>query len=125
MKLRICLILTPLVMLAAALPARAQSGDSIDYTPSEVELMTKRYTDSGILLEFTVQERQDGSFGIENVGVVPIYCWKQDSNIQAISSLKYLDEPPEGMSSGTYQRMQDSYHELEKLLGEGVKMLAE
>lgn len=46
MKLRICLILTPLVMLAAALPARAQSGDSIDYTPSEVELMTKRYTDS-------------------------------------------------------------------------------
>ena len=90
-----------------------------------IDNMTKRYTDSGILLEFTVQERQDGSFGIENVGVVPIYCWKQDSNIQAISSLKYLDEPPEGMSSGTYQRMQDSYRELEKLLGEDVKMLAE
>ena len=90
-----------------------------------IDNMTKRYTDSGILLEFTVQERQDGSFGIENVGVVPIYCWKRDDSIQAISSLKYLDEPPEGMSSGTWQRMQDSYQELERLLGEDVKMLAE
>ena len=90
-----------------------------------IDNMTKRYTDSGILLEFTIQEQQDGGFGIENVGVVPIYCWKQDRNIQAISSLKYLDEPPEDMARGTYQRMQDSYRELVKLLGEDISMLAE
>ena len=90
-----------------------------------VDNMTKRYTDSGILLEFTIQEQQDGTFGIENVGAVPIYCWKRDDAIQALSSLKYLDEPPEGMSSGTTQRMRDSYAELVKLLGEDFRMLAE
>ena len=90
-----------------------------------IDNMTKRYTDSGILLEFTIQERQDGTFAVENVGCVPIYCWKRDDNIQAISSLKYLDSPPEGMSSGAYQRMRDSYWELVKLLGEDVKMLEE
>ena len=90
-----------------------------------IDNMTKRYTDSGILLEFTLQERQDGGFDVRDVGVVPIYCWKRDGSIQAIYSLKYLDEPPEGMSSGAYQRMMDSYHELEKLLGEDVRMIAE
>ena len=87
--------------------------------------MTKRYTDSGIILEFTIQERQDGGFGIEGVGCVPIYCWKRDDGIQAISSLKYLDDPPEGMSSGAYGRMQDSYWELRNLLDESIAMLAE
>ena len=33
-------------MLFAVLPAQAQTDDTIDNTPSEVELMTKRYTDS-------------------------------------------------------------------------------
>ncbi len=90
-----------------------------------IDNMTKRYTDSGLLLEFTIQERQDGTFGIEDVGCVPIYCWKQENNIQAVSSLKYLSEPPEGMSSGAYQRMQDSYWELVKLLGEDFRMIEE
>lgn len=90
-----------------------------------IDNMTKRYTDSGLLLEFTIQEQQDGTFGIEDVGCVPIYCWKQENNIQAISSLKYLSEPPEGMSSGAYQRMQDSYWELVKLLGEDFRMIEE
>ena len=90
-----------------------------------IDNMTKRYTDSGILLEFTLRERQDGTFGVEDVGCVPIYCWRRDGSIQAISSLKYLDERPEGMSSGAYQRMMDSYHELEALLGPDIAMLAE
>jgi membrane-bound lytic murein transglycosylase D len=41
---------TKLIIFLALFPvpfsARAQSPDSIDYTPSEVELMTKRYTDA-------------------------------------------------------------------------------
>ena len=37
-----------------------------------IDNMTKRYTDSGILLEFTLQERQDGGFDVRDVGVVPI-----------------------------------------------------
>ena len=90
-----------------------------------IDNMLKRYTDSGIILEFTVQETQDGGFAITNVGIVPVYCWKQDANIQTVASLKYLDEPPEGMSSGTWQRMKDSYWELRDLIDDSIPMLAE
>ena len=90
-----------------------------------IDNMLKRYTDSGIILEFTVQETQDGGFAITNVGIVPVYCWKQDANIQTVASLKYLDEPPEGMSSGTWQRMKDSYWELRDLIDDSIPMLVE
>ena len=90
-----------------------------------IDNMLKRYTDSGIILEFTVQETQDGGFDITNVGCVPVYCWKQDRNIQTIASLKYLDAPPEGMSSGTWQRMKDSYWELRDLIDDSIPMLVE
>ena len=46
MKLKIRHILTSLVAFFVFVPAQAQTDDSVDYTPSEVELMTKRYTDS-------------------------------------------------------------------------------
>ena len=90
-----------------------------------IDNMLKRYTDSGIILEFTVQETQEGGFTVTDVGCVPVYCWKQDANIQTVSSLKYLDAPPEGMSSGTWQRMKDSYWELRDLLDDSIVMLQE
>lgn len=90
-----------------------------------IDNMLKRYTDSGIILEFTIRERQDGGFGIDDVRCVPIYCWKRDDNIQAISSLKYLTEPPEGMDAGTWSRMKDSYWELRDLLDGEIEMIAE
>ena len=90
-----------------------------------IDNMLKRYTDSGIILEFTIQETQEGGFAITDVGCVPVYCWKRDDNIQAISSLKYLDAPPEGMSGGTWQRMKDSYWELRDLLDDDIVMLQE
>ena len=90
-----------------------------------IDNMLKRYTDSGIILEFTIRERQDGGFGVDDVRCVPVYCWKQDDNIQAISSLKYLTEPPEGMTDATWSRMKDSYWELRDLIDEDIEMIAE
>lgn len=46
MKYRIRHIFTFLVVLFAVVPAQAQTDSVADYTPSEVELMTKQYTDS-------------------------------------------------------------------------------
>lgn len=46
MKFRIRHIFTFLVVLFAVVPAQAQTDSVADYTPSEVELMTKQYTDS-------------------------------------------------------------------------------
>ena len=87
--------------------------------------MSVQYTDSGIILEFTVQEQQDGSFGVRDVGIVPIFCWRRDDSIQALSSLKYYDDPPEDMSSDRYSRMKASYRELRELIDDSIPFLAE
>ena len=87
--------------------------------------MTVRYTDSGMILDFTLRECQDGSITVENVRCVPIYCWKGDDMIRAVSSLKYYDERPEGMTTGIWSRMKESYRELCDLLGPEIEMIAE
>ncbi len=87
--------------------------------------MTLRYTDTGLMLEFTIRERQDGSFGIDDVGCVPIYCWRDGNGIRAISSLKYLETPPEGMAADVHALVKQGYHDIVDLLGADFKMLAE
>ena len=87
--------------------------------------MTVRYTDSGMILDFTLRECQDGGITVENVRCVPIYCWKGDDMIRAVSSLKYDEERPEGMSSGIFSRMKESCRELQELLGPEIEMIAE
>ena len=85
--------------------------------------MAVQYTDSGIILDFTIREKQDGGFEIVDVGAVPVFCWRSGSMIRALSSLKYYDEKPEGMDNGRYARMKASYRELRDLLDDSIKML--
>ena len=85
--------------------------------------MSVQYTDSGIILDFTVQERQTGGFDIENVRVVPIYCWRRSDMIQALPSLKYLDVAPEGMAKDTYARLKASYSELRALIDADIPFI--
>ncbi|MDO4865637.1 MAG: CapA family protein [Clostridia bacterium] len=87
--------------------------------------MSKRYTDSGIILDFTLRERQDGSFAVEDVGCVPVFVWRQDGAIRALSSLQYYDVPPEGMASDRAERMRQSYRELRELIDDSIPMLAQ
>lgn len=87
--------------------------------------MTKKYCDSGIILQFTIQERQEGGFEITSPAVVPIYCWKRDDMIQAVSSLKYLDDPPEGMDADRCARMRATYSELRELIDDDIPFIAE
>ena len=87
--------------------------------------MSVQYTDSGLILDFTIRERQDGGFEIVDVGAVPVFCWRRSDMIQAVSSLKYYDERPEGMDSSRYARMKASYRELRALLDDSIAMLAE
>ena len=87
--------------------------------------MLVQYTDSGIILQFTVQEKQEGGFEITSPAVVPIYCWKTDDQIRALSSAKYYDNPPEGMSSNRYARMKETYRELRKLIDDSIPFIAE
>ena len=87
--------------------------------------MTKRYTDSGIILEFTIQEKQSGGFEITSPAIVPIYCWKRDGMIQSLSSLKYMDEPPEDMDGNRCSRMKETFRELRALIDESIPFIAE
>lgn len=88
-----------------------------------IDNMKVQYTDSGIILDFTIAERADGSFEVENVGYVPVYCWKQDDDIQTLCSGEYQDERPEGMDKSTYSRMLESRRELAELIGDGFELL--
>ena len=85
--------------------------------------MTKRYTDSGIILDFTLREKAGGGFELASIGVVPLYCWKRGSMIQTISSARYDLQPPEGMSQSAYTRMRESSRELRALLDERIPFL--
>lgn len=85
--------------------------------------MTDRYTDSGIILDFTLQEQPEGGFVATDVGVVPLYTWNRGDMIQTISSARYNVQPPEGMSDEEYDRMRMSCLELRGLLDQRIPFL--
>ena len=88
-----------------------------------VSNMLIQYTDSGIILDFTVSENPDGTLYITDVGYIPVYCWKQDDRIQALCSGEFLENKPENMSDSTYSRLKASHKELTDLIGEDFKLL--
>jgi len=78
----------------------------------------KRYTDSGILLDFTLQEREAGGFDVTDVKVMPTYCWRQSDVIQTLPALDFYDMPPTGMTDELWQRLRDSVDDLRELIGD-------
>lgn len=84
---------------------------------------TLQYTDSGIILDFTVQEQPDGSFACTNVGYVPTYCWQTGNSLTIVPTAKYLNNPPSGMDSASYARMKETYIETTTLLGSEFTVL--
>lgn len=78
----------------------------------------KRYTDSGILLDFTLQERATGGFDVTDVKVMPTFCWRQSDVIQTLPALDFYDAPPAGMTDDLWQRLRDSVDDLRELIGD-------
>ena len=78
----------------------------------------KRYTDSGILLDFTLRERETGGFDVTDVRVMPTFCWRQNGVIQTLPALDWYDAPPEGMTDDQWQRLQESVDGLRELIGD-------
>ena len=83
-----------------------------------------RYTDAGIVLDFTVCLPPGGGVSVENVRVLPTFCWRRDDMIQPLCSKKYLHAPPEGMDGRAWLRMRESCEDLRELMGEGFPMIA-
>ncbi len=78
----------------------------------------KRYTDSGILLDFTLQEREAGGFDVTDVKVMPTFCWRQGGVIQTLPALDYYDAPPASMTDDLWQRLRESVDDLRELIGD-------
>ena len=78
--------------------------------------MSKRYTDCGILLDFTLKERASGGFDVTDVKVMPTFCWRQPDVIQTLPALDYYDAPPEGMTDAIWQRLREGVDTLRKLI---------
>lgn len=85
--------------------------------------MTDEYTDSGIILEFTLVEQEEGGFAVENIGFVPTYCWEKDGVFTTIHALPYYDEAPEGMSDAQHQRLRKSVDDVTALMGGRLTVL--
>ena len=85
--------------------------------------MTDEYTDSGIILEFTLVEQEAGGFAVENIGFVPTYCWEKDGVFTTIPALLYYDEAPEGMSDAQHQRLRKSVDDVTALMGGRLAVL--
>ena len=85
--------------------------------------MTDEYTDSGIILEFTLVEQEAGGFAVENIGFVPTYCWEVDGVFTTIPALPCYDEAPEGMSDAQHQRLRKSVDDVTALMGGRLAVL--
>ncbi len=84
----------------------------------------KQYTDTGIILEFTLREREAGGFEIADVGFVPTYCWRTGSMVRTLPSLMYPDGGPDGMDGSSLKRLKASRDELRELIDPSIPMLA-
>lgn len=78
--------------------------------------MSKRHTDYGILLDFTLKEKDNGGFDVTDVKVMPTFCWRQPDVIQTLPALDYYDAPPEGMGDDRWQRLREAVDSLRKLI---------
>lgn len=85
--------------------------------------MKVQYTDSGIIVDFTLVENPDGGFDIVNVGYVPLFCWRQERMTQTLPIEIYYDNRPDGMSDTRYSRLRACRRELIELIGDEFTLL--
>ncbi|MBR4235031.1 MAG: CapA family protein [Clostridia bacterium] len=87
-------------------------------------------TDGGIIFDFTIQEKGDGSFEITNYSYIPTYVWITGNeitgtNYRIVPCGVYLNSNtrPQGMSDKDYASMKQSYENQVKIMDEGVGTL--
>ena len=81
--------------------------------------------DGGIIFDFTIEERADGTFDISSPTYLPIWVWRTGNDItgysyQVVPIGQYLNSRPEGMSDSDYNRMIESYQESVAVMSTGV-----
>ena len=87
------------------------------------------YTDNGVIFEFTLSENAQGEIEMTEPAFIPVYVWQNEGagayEFRAVPSGVYLNNPPAGMSGSEYDRMVQSYHEIEELVGGVIEIRAD
>ena len=73
--------------------------------------------------EFTRSSASPAGSDIGGLGFVPTYRWRHSDAVQTLSSAKYYDNPPAGMSAGRASKMRESGRDLAELMGKEVTVL--
>ncbi|MBR6007487.1 MAG: CapA family protein [Clostridia bacterium] len=79
----------------------------------------------GIIFDFTIQEKADGSFEIMAPEYLPVYVWQTGGSYVVLNAAAYVQNgtKPNGMTSSQYQEMVDSYNFQVKVMSAGVGTL--
>lgn len=86
--------------------------------------MSTQYTDSGIILDFSVDRDENGNYSIHDVGYVPVFVWNTKGYFHVVCSGEYYEKRPKGMSDSTYDRMKKSAKEIYTMIGtDGIALL--
>ena len=86
----------------------------------------EQYTDSGVIFEFTIQEKTDGTgYEITNPKYVPTYVWATDnedgtSEYRVVAAGEWLNDAPEGMNYAKHSRLKEVYAEAQNILGTDI-----
>ena len=89
-----------------------------------------QYSDSGVIFQFTLQEREDLSgIDIVNPQYIPTYVWRiEDENsaydYRTLAAGQWLETAPEGMSYTQESRMRAVWAEAQSIMGADVAKVA-
>ncbi|MBQ9408845.1 MAG: CapA family protein [Clostridia bacterium] len=88
---------------------------------------TAKNTDGGIIFDFTIQEKGDGTFEITAPSYITTYVWKTGSDLfgrgyVVVPCAAYVNNKtrPSGMSDSEYQAMVTSHNNQVAIMNEGV-----
>ncbi len=74
-----------------------------------------RYQNCGIIFEFTLERKADGSIEVHSPGYIPIFVWREEVNgkysYQVVASERAMNNTPEGMSKEVLSWIKTSWND--------------
>ena len=90
----------------------------------------EQYFDSGLIFQFTIQEKSDYSgFEIANPLYIPTYVWRIENedgtfDYRTLAAGQWLESQPEGMDYTQYTRMKQVWAEQQSIMGKDVATIS-
>ena len=89
-----------------------------------------KYSDSGVIFEFTIQEKEDFSgLEITSPTYIPTYVWRIENedgtyDYRTLAVGQWLETAPEGMNYAQASRLKEVWAEAQSIMGQDVASVA-